>query len=85
MPSWELFERQTPEYREEVLPRAVTARLAVEAAASFGWERWVGSDGEVICVDRFGASAPGPTVMKEYGFTVDHVVERALATVGRKR
>jgi transketolase len=83
MPSWELFERQSAEYREEVLPRAVKARLSVEAAESFGWERWVGVDGEVISVDRFGASAPGATVMKEYGFTVDHVVERALALVGR--
>ncbi len=84
MPSWELFARQTPEYREEVLPRAVRARLAVEAGNSLGWDRWVGSDGDVLCVDRFGASAPGGTVMKEYGFTVDHVVERALALVGKR-
>jgi transketolase len=83
MPSWELFARQPQEYRDEVLPRAVRARLAVEAAGPFGWERWVGSDGDVLAIDRFGASAPGPTVMKEYGFTVDHVVERALAVVGR--
>ena len=79
MPSWELFERQSAEYREEVLPRAVKARLAVEAADSFGWERWVGIDGDVLSIDRFGASAPGGTVMKEYGFTAEHVVERALA------
>jgi transketolase len=84
MPSWELFGRQTAEYRRSVLPRAVTARLAVEAAQSFGWERWVGSDGDVLCVDRFGASAPGGTVMKEYGFTVDQVVARALALLGRQ-
>jgi transketolase len=84
MPSWELFAAQTPEYRESVLPRAVTARLAVEAGDTFGWERWVGSDGAILGVDRFGSSAPGGTVMKEYGFTVDHVVERALALVGRK-
>jgi len=51
----------------------------VEAADSFGWERWVGIDGDVLSIDRFGASAPGGTVMKEYGFTVEHVVERALA------
>jgi len=79
MPSWELFERQSAEYREEVLPRAVKARLAVEAAESFGWERWIGIDGDVLSIDRFGASAPGGTVMKEYGFTAEHVVERALA------
>jgi transketolase len=84
MPSWELFARQTPEYREEVLPGAVGARLAVEAGASFGWDRWVGSDGDILAIDRFGASAPGGTVMKEYGFTVDHVVERALALLGKK-
>jgi transketolase len=85
MPSWELFERQSDEYRESVLPRAVRARLAVEAARSFGWERWVGSEGDVLSVERFGASAPGGLVLKEYGFTVDNVVERALALVGRKR
>jgi transketolase len=84
MPSWELFARQSEEYRQSVLPRAVTARLAVEAASSFGWERWVGLEGDVICVDRFGASAPGGTVMKEYGFTVEHVVERALKLLGKK-
>jgi transketolase len=84
MPSWELFAQQAEEYRAEVLPPAVTARLSVEAAASFGWDRWVGSEGDILGVDRFGASAPGGTVMKEYGFTVEHVVERALALVGKK-
>jgi transketolase len=84
MPSWELFEQQSAEVRESVLPRAVKARLAVEAASPLGWERWVGLDGDILCVDRFGASAPGPLVMKEYGFTVDHVVSRALALVGKK-
>ncbi len=85
MPSWELFERQSAEYRESVLPRAVKARLAVEAARSFGWERWVGSAGDILSVDRFGASAPGGIVMKEYGFSVDHVVVRALALLERQR
>ena len=79
MPSWELFAAQGEEYRESVLPRKVKARLAVEAGRSMGWERWVGSDGDILSVDRFGASAPGGVVLKEYGFTVDHVVERALA------
>jgi transketolase len=84
MPSWELFARESAEYRERVLPRAVKARLAVEAGRSFGWERWVGVEGDVVSVDRFGASAPGELVMKEYGFSVDHVVARALALVGRQ-
>jgi transketolase len=84
MPSWELFAQQSAEYRESVLPRTVKARLAVEAARSFGWERWVGWDGDVLSVDRFGASAPGDLVMKEYGFTVDGVVARALALLGRQ-
>ncbi|MCU1278070.1 MAG: Transketolase, partial [bacterium] len=82
MPSWELFAQQSAEYRDTVLPRAVKARLAVEAARSFGWERWVGSDGDVVAVDRFGASAPGGIVLKEYGFSVENVVARALALVG---
>jgi transketolase len=81
MPSWELFARQNAEYRESVLPRAVKARLAVEAARSFGWERWVGPDGDILSVDRFGASAPGGQVLKEYGFSVENVVARALAVV----
>jgi transketolase len=84
MPSWELFAAQSEEYRQSVLPRAVKARLAVEAARSFGWERWVGSDGDILSVDRFGASAPGGVVLKEYGFSVDHVVARALALVERR-
>jgi transketolase len=84
MPSWELFAQESEEYRESVLPRAVKARLAVEAGRSFGWERWVGADGDILSVDRFGASAPGAVVMKEYGFSVDHVVARALALLSRQ-
>jgi len=79
MPSWELFDEQTPEYRADVFPPEVKARLAIEAAGSQGWERYLGDGGEAIGVDRFGASAPGEVVMSEYGFTVDNVVERALA------
>lgn len=75
MPAPRLFEEQSEEYRESVLPSAVAARVAVEAAASFGWERWIGLAGATVCVDKFGASAPGPTVMREYGLTVDRVVE----------
>ncbi len=84
MPSWELFTQQSEDYRESVLPRAVKARLSVEAASSMGWERWVGSEGGILSVDRFGASAPGELVLEKYGFTVDHVVERALALVPKR-
>jgi transketolase len=79
MPSWDLFEAQTPQYRESVLPKAVTKRLAVEAAATLGWERYVGPQGAVLGLDRFGASAPADVVLRELGFSVDNVVERALA------
>jgi transketolase len=77
MPSWELFERQPKSYRDEVLPPAVRARLSVEAAASFGWERWVGEDGRCLALDHFGASAPGSRVMTELGFSADNVVAEA--------
>ena len=79
MPSWELFEAQPQAYRDTVLPPAVVARLAVEAGVAQGWHRYVGSRGDVLAVDRFGASAPGETVMREYGFSVDNVCRRALA------
>ena len=79
MPSWELFEAQPQAYRDSVLPGAVTARLAVEAGVTLAWRRYVGDRGDVIGVDRFGASAPGPVVMREYGFTVDTVCKRAMA------
>ena len=83
MPSWELFDQQPQAYRDAVLPRAVRARLAVEAALPQGWHRYVGDGGDIIGVDRFGASAPGNLVMEKYGFTVSHVVERATALLGR--
>ncbi len=78
MPSWELFDAQSQEYRDSVLPPSVHARLAVEAGVSQGWHRYVGDYGDVISVERFGASAPGPVVMREYGFTVENVCKRAL-------
>ena len=83
MPSWELFEAQPAEYRRTVLPPGVTARVSIEAAASFGWERYVGLAGAMIAVDRFSASAPGPVVMAHYGFTVEHVVETAKSLLAR--
>jgi transketolase len=79
MPCWELFERQSQAYRDAVLPPRVRARVAIEAAAPFGWERYVGLEGAVIGVARFGASAPGPVVMREFGFTPEHVAETAKA------
>jgi transketolase len=79
MPSWELFAAQTQKYRDTVLPPAVTKRLAVEAGVSQGWRRYIGDAGDMISVDDFGASAPGPVVQEKYGFTVANVCKRALA------
>jgi transketolase len=81
MPSWELFDVQSKQYRDAVLPPSVRLRLAVEAAAPQGWHRYVGDHGDVIGIDRFGASAPGEVVMREYGFTVENVCKRAFALV----
>jgi len=83
MPCWELFAEQPPEYRESVLPASVGARLAVEAGVSLGWARWVGPDGATISLDRFGASAPGDQVMRELGFTAEHVARAALELFAR--
>jgi transketolase len=79
MPSWELFESQSQQYRAQVLPPTVTARLAVEAGVAQGWHRYVGLNGDVLTIDRFGASAPGETLMREYGFTVANICARASA------
>ena len=78
MPSWELFDQQPQTYQDGVLPKTVRARLAVEAALPQGWHRYIGDAGDIIGVERFGASAPGNVVMEKFGFTVGHVVERAL-------
>ena len=82
MPSWELFDAQPKEYRDTVLPPSISARLAVEAGVTQGWHRYVGDHGGVLGVDRFGASAPGPIVMREFGFSVENVCARALALLG---
>jgi transketolase len=79
MPSWELFDAQPQSYRDQVLLPSIHARLAVEAGASQGWHRYVGDRGDVLAVDRFGASAPGDIVLREYGFTVENVCKRTLA------
>jgi transketolase len=83
MPSWELFDQQPQAYRESVFPKSVRARLAVEAALPQGWHRYVGDGGDIVGVERFGASAPGNVVMEKLGFTVSHVVERATALLGK--
>ena len=82
MPSWDLFDAQPQSYRDQVLLPAVHPRLAVEAGASQGWHRYVGDRGDVLGVDRYGASAPGDVVMREYGFTADNVCKRAMALLG---
>jgi transketolase len=83
MPSWELFEQQPQAYRETVLPPAVRKRLAIEAAVPQGWRDYVGSEGDIIGLTRFGASAPGPVAMDKLGFNVPNVVARALELLGR--
>jgi transketolase len=83
MPSWDLFEKQPQSYRDEVLPPGVTARLAVEAAAPFGWDRYVGPRGSVIGITRFGASAPAKVLAEKFGFTPGNIVKRALELLGR--
>ena len=83
MPSWELFDRQPESYRDEVLPPAVGKRLAIEAGIAQGWHAYVGAEGAVLGLNRFGASAPGQVVMEKLGFTVDYVVKEALTLLER--
>jgi transketolase len=81
MPCIELFEEQSQDYRDEVLPPSIPARLAIEAAVRQGWDRYVGLKGDVICLDRFGASAPGDVALKNLGFNVENVLRRARALI----
>ncbi len=83
MPSWEIFERQTREYRASVLPPEITARVAVEAGSPLGWYKYVGINGDVVGMTRFGASAPGKVNLEKFGFTSENVAARALAVLGR--
>ncbi len=76
-PSWELFRSQPKEYQEAVLPANIKARIAVEAGVKQGWCEWVGDEGDIIAMDGYGASAPAKELFKQYGFTVDHVIEKA--------
>ena len=85
MPCWELFELQSEDYRDEVLPPGVEARLAIETGVTLGWHRWVGDRGDVFGIDRFGASAPGATVLEKFGFTPQNLVSRAEAVLERRQ
>ncbi|WP_421664227.1 transketolase [Lysinibacillus telephonicus] len=79
MPSMDRFEQQSDEYKESVLPKAVTKRLAIEMGSSFGWHKYTGFEGDILAIDQFGASAPGEIIMEKYGFTVDNVVAKVKA------
>jgi transketolase len=81
-PSWELFETQSDAYKEKVFPRHIRKRLAVEAGSPIGWREYVTDEGNIIGITKFGESAPGEQVMKEYGFTVEHVIQKAKAIIG---
>jgi transketolase len=84
MPSWELFERQPKEYRDQVLPPEIKVRLAIEAGSPLGWHRYVGDQGSVIGLDHFGASAPDKVLFEKFGLTADHVVEKALELLKKR-
>jgi transketolase len=83
MPSWDIFEHQTQEYRESVLPPSVKARIAVEQASTFGWAQYVGDAGRVIGMKTFGASAPLKELQRKFGFEPERVVSVAKELLGR--
>jgi transketolase len=83
MPSWEIFENQTRKYRNSVLPPDIVARVAIEQASTFGWERYVGAAGRIIGMETFGASAPLKALQKKFGFEPDRVVLTAKELLGR--
>jgi transketolase len=83
LPCWEVFARQDQAYRDSVLPPSVTARVSVEAGATFGWSRWVGDRGVSIGLERYGASAPAGTIFKELGFTPENVAAQAKKLLGK--
>jgi transketolase len=83
MPSWELFKWQDPQYRESVLPKSIKKRVTVEAGSTMGWAQWAGDEGVIIGIDHYGASAPGGEIMKNFGFTAEHVTSAALRLLGR--
>ena len=81
LPCWEIFAAQTPEYQDSVIPRAIKARVSIEAGTTLGWQRWVGDQGVAIGIDRFGASGPGGILMKQFGFHADAVVRAVTGLV----
>ena len=84
MPSWDVFEKQSEEYRKQVFPPEVAARVAVEQAATLGWDRYIGPKGKIIGMHSFGASAPIKELQKKFGFTVENVVATAKAVLAAK-
>ncbi len=85
MPSWDIFEKQTDDYKRQVLPPTVKARVSVEAASTFGWSQYVGPTGEMIGMHRFGASAPIKDLLKKFGFTADKIVEAARKAIAQSK
>jgi transketolase len=85
MPSWELFEQQSENYRQEVLPPDITTRVSIEAGVTLGWHRYVGREGDIIGMDRFGASAPGKKVLQEFGFTSENILHRVKSLLTIKK
>lgn len=85
MPSWEIFERQPKDYRIQVLPPGITARVSVEAGATLGWEKYAGMDGVVIGIDHFGASAPGKVLLEKFGFTAENIMDRIKALMEKRK
>ena len=81
MPCMDIFEKQSDDYKESILPKAIRARVAVEALSEFGWGKYVGLDGKTVCIDRFGASAPAEVLFKEFGFTAENVVKAVKAVI----
>jgi len=82
-PSWELFEAQSNEYKESVLPKSIKARVSIEAGVSLGWEKYLGEYGEALSIEKFGASAPYEIIFKEYGFTKDAVVAKVKSVISK--
>ena len=85
LPSWELFDAQTPEYRDQVLPPDIRARVSIEAGTPLGWERYVGLDGAVIGLARYGASAPAKLIYEQLGLTAEHITREALKLLRGKK
>ncbi len=83
VPSWRLFDRQDEAYRESVLPKAIAARVSIEAGSTLGWSKYVGDRGIAFGIDHFGTSAPAAAIAKEYGFTPEHIADVASGLLSR--